>query len=424
MKKIITLLMVFLFINSFCLYADNVASFNKDPLAGKKPFGMQDRSFEIGLLNFNVNLANNFLSLQEVFKDVVVIDIDNLSDGFKLNLGLDFTPFYLSFKSKKGWGFGLSTNIEGIGILGLSGNLLTFSEAVDDNSDISGALFASATINAFFSVKKLKISVNPSLFYTLAYITPPPESTSGLVYTLDYSAGNTKMCIDYNVRIYTGFSMDDTDNFSLTSQPGFDLNIGLEYPLAKEIGLSKILPFLDFDISINAIHVPIIKSKISNYTEVSGRIGDSDNPITLFNGEDGSDFFSSFETPDSSEPVTGVAEIEVSRPFKIIMRLDWRPIWGTKLLTISPVFGFSYNELYSDPVSWEWGVNACLNLANFFLVKAGVNYMDRMYINSVGIAINLKAFELDVGVDIRAQTFEDSWTGKGMGVNFGLKFGW
>ncbi|GBU29664.1 hypothetical protein R84B8_03237 [Treponema sp. R8-4-B8] len=426
MKKFITLLVIFLFIHSFCLYADDVESFDDDPMeiGKKKPFGMEDRGFEIGLANFNFNFANNFLTIKEVFQDVVSIDIDKLSDGFKLNLGLNVTPFYFTFKSKKGWGFGLSTNIETMGIIGISGNMLTFHKAKDDNSDISGALFGSATINALFDVWKLKVNVNPSLFYTLAYITPSPNSSSSLVYTLDYPNGETIMCIDYGIRLYTGFPLDSNDGFSLTAKPGFDFSVGVGYQLAKEIGLSKILPFLDFDVSLDLIHIPLISSKIEDYTELKGRIG-SDKPITLLGGDsqDGSDFFSSFETA-GGDTETGKKVIDVYRPFKLIARADWRPLFGARLLTVTPIIGFCVNTLYYEPVSLEWGVNACLNLANFFLVKAGINFTDRMWVNSLGIALNLRALEIDLGLDIRSQTFAQSWSGGGMGVNFGLKFGW
>ena len=427
MKKFITLLIIFLFIHSFCLYADAVESFEDDPLdmGKKKPFGMQDRAFEIGLVNLNFNFANNFLTIKDVFQDVISIDIDKLSDGFKLNLGLNVTPFYFSFKSKKGWGFGLTTNMETMGIFGLSGNMLTISKAKEDNSDISGALFASATVNALFDIWKLKFNFNPSFFYTLAYITHSDKSKSGLTYTLDYPNNSTVMCIDYDILLYTGFPLDSGAGFSLTSKPGVDFSIGAEYQLAKELGLSKILPFLDFDVSVNFIHVPLIASRIKDYTQMTGRFGDDKNPITLIGGDDnqdGSDFFSSFEPP--GEPVKGTKEVDVYRPFKMITRLDWRPLFGARLLTVSPVFGFCVNNLYNDPFSWELGLNACLNLANFFMVKVGLNYTDRMYINSLGIALNLRAFELDLGADIRSQDPAQSWTGGGLGINFGLKFGW
>jgi len=419
MKKFITLLVILLFVRSFCLYADNAQSFADDPLktGKKKTFGIQERSFEIGLANTNVNFANNLLSISDIFQDVLVIDLDNLSDGFMVNFGADITPFYFSVNTKKGWGFGLSTRLETIGILGISGKLLSFSEANNEKSDIGGAVFASATINTHFNIKNLKLKVNPSLFYTLAYVTPSPNASSALTYTLDYSNG-TVLCVDYDMRLYTGFPLDDMENFELTAQPGLDLNVGIEYPLAKQIGLSKILPILDFDIGLDVINVPIIASKISNYTQIKGRVG-SDQPITFF-GDSGDGF--SFDT--TSETENGEEEIEVNRPLKMIVYLNWRPLFGSKLLTITPVFGFNYNELYDEPFSFEGGLNASLNLANFFILKAGVNYTDRMFVNSISLAFNLRAFELDIGADIRAQDFDQSWTGMGLGVNIGLKFGW
>jgi len=424
MKKIIILLFVFLFIHSFCLYADDAVSFEDDPLdiGRKKPFRPEERSFEIGLAHLNVNFANNFLSIKEVFQDIVLIDIDKLSDGFMCNLGLNATPFYFSFKSQKGWGFGLSTDMEVVGTLGLSGKMLSISSAVKDNSDVCGALFASATIDTLFNVRDFKINVNPSLFYTLAYLTPSPKSPSGLVYTLDYSNGGTVMCIDYDMRLYTGVPLDSNSS-SLTSKPGLDISIGAVYPLSKELGLNnRKFPFLDFDVGLDFIHIPLAASKITDYTEIKGRIG-SDEPLKIIN-DDGSDndgFLSSFEPKDDSS--TGKEQIQVYRPFKMIARLDWRPL-GTKLLTVTPVIGFNYNSLYYEPFSIEAGINGALNLKNFFLVKIGFNYTDRMFINSIGIGINLRAFEFDIGADLRSQTIAQSWTGGGFGVNIGLKFGW
>jgi hypothetical protein len=418
MKKI-TFLVIFLFVISFCLYAQ-IESFGDDPLdkTEKKAVGFPERSFELGLAHINANFGNNFLSIKEVFQDVIIIDLDKLADGFMFNLGLEVTPFYFTYKSKKGWGFGLSTDIEGIGILGLTGNMLTISEAVKENSDISGALFASTTINGFFNVQKFKINVNPSLFYSLFYVTSSPKKSSGLEYTLDYSNG-TVMYVDYDIRVYTGFPLGDDSG--LTAKPGMDLSVGVEYPLAREIGLSDKIPFLDFDVSLNFINLPFIPSKMTDYTQVKGMFG-SDKPIEFFtdNGID----FSSFDSTSESE--TGEYEISVSRPFKMLVSADWRPLPGTlkKLLTISPVIGFCHNEMYYEPFSLEAGINARLNLANIFLAKAGINYTDRMFVNSIGIGINTRAFELDIGADIRAQNAVQSWMGAGLGLNVGLKFGW
>jgi hypothetical protein len=338
-----------------------------------------------------------------------------------VNFGLNVTPFYFSYKSKKGWSFGLSTDMEAMGILGLSGKMLSISEAVKDNSDICGALFASATIDTLFNVEEFKINVNPSLFYTLAYLTPSPKATSGLVYTLDYSKGSgTIMYVDYDMRLYTGIPMD-SGSTSLTSKPGLDFSIGAVYPLAKELGLDRKYPLLNFDVGVDFINVPLVASKITDYKQIKGRVG-KDEPIKFISDDDDDDsFLSSFEPTDES--VTGRDEIQVYRPFKMIVHVDWRPL-GAKLLTVTPVIGFCYNNLYYEPFSLEMGINGCLNLVNFFIVNVGFNYTDRMYINSIGLAFNLRAFEFDIGADLRSQTLAQSWTGGGFGVNVGFKFGW
>jgi len=72
----------------------------------------------------------------------------------------------------------------------------------------------------------------------------------------------------------------------------------------------------------------------------------------------------------------------------------------------------------------EAGINACLNFNNSFLIKMGFNYTDRMFVNSLGFAINFRFFEIDIGADLRSQDFIQSWKGTGLGVNLGLKFGW
>jgi hypothetical protein len=411
MKKLTIILIILFFVQSLCVFA-------KDNSSGKekKSLSLQDRSLEIGFAHINVNFANNILSYEDIFQEVITIDLDKLADGFMFNLGANITPFYFTIKSKKGWGFGLSTNIEAIGALSLSGNMLTIDEAIADNSDIRGAVFASAAINTFFDVQKYKIKFSPSLFYPLAYVTPPVYKPSSAIYTLDYSDG-TKAYIDYDVRIYTGFSWED-ENFSLTSNPGVDYTIGVEYPFSKEKGLSDKIPLLDFDVGLDLINVPFIPSTMISYMQVKGRIGKE--KITIFgdNDEDDEGFFSSDEI-DTKEKY-----LLVSRPFKMLVHADWRPLFKSKFLTITPVIGFCYSKIYSDPFSLEAGLNACLNFGNIFLLKAGLSYTDRIFVNSFGIVLNSKALEIDIGADLRAQNFDQLWTGVGLGLNFGFKIGW
>jgi len=417
MKKL-SLIIIFL-VMSFCLFAQGNSSGNASSkkAKNKKPLLGQERMFEVGFINLNVNFANSFLSAADIPNEVIIIDLDKLADGFKLNLGVNFTPFYFTLKTKEGWGIGLSTDIDAIGILNISGNMLTLNEAVKDNSDVSGAVFSSATLKTFFNLEKVKVKFNPSLFYTLAYVTPPKNKSSSVVYTLDYSDG-TVACIDYAMLVYLGYSLEN-NRFSLTSFPGLDFSVGFEYPFAKEIGLTKILPFLDFDLSLDLINCPFIPSTVSDYMPIKGRIG-KDEPIKIINKDDDDD--SSLFTSD--EIVRSGKVFQINRPFKMLVKADWRPFLGKNFLTLTPVIGFCYSELYYERFALETGLNACFNFANFFLLKTGFNYTDRMFVHSLGIVFNSKAVEFDIGVDFRSQEISQVWRGAGLGLNFGLKVGW
>jgi len=404
MKKVLIIfLLIFV---PFCVFA-------KDKTEKKKTL---DRTFEIGLLNIDFNLANSFLSVKDILKEVIIIDLDKLSDGFKINFGFNIVPLYINYNSKKGWGFGLSAGVSAFGVINLSGKMLNLDEAIKDNSDVGGAVFSSLTLNTFYDVKKLKIKFNPSLFTALVYVAPPGSMTSSVIYTLDYSNG-TVMNIDYASRVYIGYSLDN--NFSITSNPGLDFTVGLEYPLAKEIGLKEKLPILDFDVALDFINIPFIPSTLTDYIQVKGQVG-RDTPIKLINKDDDDDsgLFS------SDGVVKGTKVVKVSRPFKMLTRADWRPLFGTKFLTITPVIGFCYSEFYYQPFSFEGGLNACLNFGNIFLLKGGLNYTDRMFVNSLGVVLNSKIFEFDIGLDLRSQEISQLWRGAGFGLSFGIKFGW
>jgi hypothetical protein len=404
MKKI--LIIILLIFVPFCVFA-------KGKTEKKKTL---DRTFEIGLLNIDVNFANSFLTVKDVFHEVIIIDLDKLSDGFKINLGFNIVPLYINYNSKKGWGVGLSAGVSAFGVVNLSGNMLSLSEAVKDNSDLGGAVFSSVTVNSFYDVKNLKIKFNPSLYTALAYVAPPRNMTSSVIYTLDYSNG-TVMNIDYASRVYIGYSTEN--KFSITSNPGLDFTVGMEYPLAKEIGLTNILPILDFDVALDFINIPFIPSTLTDYIQVKGQVG-KDTPIKLINKDDDDDsgLFS------SDGIVKGTRVVQVSRPFKMLTRADWRPLFGTNFLTITPVIGFCYSEFYYQPFSFEGGLNASLNFGNIFLLKAGLNYIDRMFVNNLGVVLNSKLFEVDIGLDLRSQEISQLWSGAGFGLSFGFKFGW
>jgi hypothetical protein len=57
-------------------------------------------------------------------------------------------------------------------------------------------------------------------------------------------------------------------------------------------------------------------------------------------------------------------------------------------------------------------------------VSAGLQLFEEVWINSLGLILNFRVFELDLGVGLRGPTFSSSWTGKGLNALIGFKFGW
>jgi hypothetical protein len=380
-----------------CIYADN----------GKGR--IKDRTVEIGL-NAKVGFSNDFLSTTEFFQKTFVLDLDKIKNGININFDANASPLYFNYNNKNNWGFGLSIKADVYGILGLSGKMLSFSEAVAEKSDISAAVFAEAGIPVFFHLQKFKIKIKPALFYPVIY------AVSDISYTFSSDNSGTILNIAYDINVYSAYSIEKYNG--ITGTPGADFQLGVEYPLSNALGLNDKFFMLDFDLGLDIVNIPLLSSSVKDYMKISGNIG-NDKPFVF--GSDNSDMGDLFDF--DSDTTYGENKRKVMRPFKMIARADWRPL-GIRLLTVIPEAGFSINSLYSKPFSLEAGLKTRLDISNLFIATLGMGFYDRLWRNSLDLALNLRVFELDLGVDLRSQRFIKSWTGSGFGINAGLKFGW
>jgi len=425
MKKLFILLLLCFFVMPFCLFADEdedeagdsadkTKEKYEDPFkdAPKKEAVIQNRAFEIGM-NLDFSFSNNLFSVPSVFKETIVVNMDDLTKGLKLDFGVNIRPFYFMIDSKKGWGFGLSTDIESFGIVDLNQVMLSFAQGKDEESAASAAVFVSAGIDTFFQVQKFKVKLRPAIFYSAAY------AKADASYSFINSSAGTEMVVDYDVRIYTAFPMeDDIQPNSLTGTPGFDVSFGLEYPLSKEFGISKTV--FDFDVGMDFVNVPVLSSKLKNYKRFQGALGGGD-PINVLDDNGMKTLIDSMTAGGYTE-TDGIDEQSIERPFKLLLHAKWRPT-GKQSLTIIPMFGFAINQLYLDPFGVEAGINMRLSLANIFVLLFGVNYIDRAWNNSFDFAVNFKTFEINIGAKMRSHDFIKSWTGYGVGANIGIKLG-
>jgi len=341
------------------------------------------------------------------------LDLDRLHQGFKMDLGIGVVPFYFMYNNRRnGWGFGFSFDAEAYGSVDLSGKMLSLSEAKNEISDISGVAFASAGMDTYFNIRRFKVKLRPAFYYTLAYIQPDISYTF-----FNYSDG-TVMNINYDLRIFTAMS----ENSNLTAVPGFDFSFGLEYPLSRATGIDKLFPILDFDVGFDMINVPVVPSKMNDYIRLRGQIGKND-PFYVLDDEGNGlgDFFSSLDGLENNR-THGKASILMERPFKTFFWINWRPLFG-RLVTITPVMGFSVNQYGAEQFVVNGGINASVNLLNFLIVKAGKNHIDNLWVNSLDFGINFKSYQIDIGISSRGREYLDSWNNKSFGLNVGFKFG-
>jgi len=400
MKKIILILII-------CFLASPLHLFADDEKEESSPFRMKDRTIEIGLANISFGFANDFLTTSQILQDKVVINLRELDKGFRFNLDLDVTPFYFSYNNNNDWGFGLAVGTDVAGAFDFSGNMLSFSEGKKEKSDVSAAVFIDVKASSFFPILNFKTKANLSVFYPAIYVEP----------NISYSLANPKngaseIDLLYQIKVFTPMSMADGASSSLTSAPGVDIHLGVEYPLSEVLGLNQIIPFLDFIVGVDLINIPIVPSSMKDYMEISGRIN-SNGPIKI---DDFEDYMEINEDEYYSK------KTNITRPFKMLAWADWKPFPSIPVSFI-PTIGFAINPMYSEPGSMEGGIKARFDLANIFIATLGTGYHDRLWKNSIDLALNLRVFELNLGVDFRSQDFAKSWTGGGFGLKFGLKFG-
>ena len=408
-----------------CLFFLGAMPLWTDETAEDTPIRLKNRGFEIALLKTHVGFGNNFLAAKDVLQKTVIIDLDNLTKGFKTAIGVEIAPVAININWKDRWGFGFDLGVATTyGNIEISKNLLQLNQIHLEKFGVGAAAFLDVGIPTFFHIRKLKVKLRPAVFLPLAYAKP------GMNYTFKEKADGFRMAIDYNMFVYAPFSLDfieTGDSFDLSEIPqalntttlGFDFNTNLEFPL---------FPWLD--VGINLYNIPLKPSVLYNYMRMAGELFVDTSTIDFADLANGGKFPDDiWGYPGSPEDFLleleyGMGEEKIMRPFKLISYVVYRPFKKHPHFLLIPSLGFSINPVYVQRDSIEGGLKVCMDLANMFITTLGVNYEDQLWKNSINFVINLKAIEVDFGLIFESQNFIKSWQGAGAGVNFGLKLGW
>jgi len=391
----------------------------------RKRRGIKNRTFEIAV-GADVNVSNDFITAKDFFQETFVINIDDFLNGFRLDFSAAIKPLSLNFNWKDKWGFGLDfAHISVFGNVSLSGSMMNLSLASDDKFGAGAAAFVDVLgIPVFFHARDFKVKIRPAAYAPLLYTEP------GITYNFDGS----RLSVDYDMRVYTPISLkgilggDSNDSFQdslteaaiwdiLNNNLGFDLSLGLEYPL---------FPWLDVGADIVNLPIPFAASKLNHYTLLRDSAYVDSSKIDIGDLIDGGEIpDDAYHVPDGFEPKYGYDSDgkTLYRPFKMLFYANYRP-FESYVLTLIPSLGFSINRLYPSIGAPEGGLSVRCDLANLFIVTLGINYTDRKWKNSLDLVLNFRAIELDVGVSVQSPDFARSFQGAGVGVNVGVKLGW
>jgi hypothetical protein len=416
---------------------------NETPPPKKKKPTLKNRGFELSLTNVDLNFSNSFLSANDViydpiemiktgkfFRDSVSINLNEFFGGFTFLFGTTIKPLSLNINWKDKWGFGLDIgHINVTGNLLLSGNLLSFNEVSDDKLGAGAAVFADVGIPVFFHYNELKIKIRPSVFLPVVYTEP--NITYSYRQVIDPITGDSGMRfqVNYDMRVFSivdmrGFGDNDFDAIGQNLQDnawdiarnnlGYDISLGLEYPLYDWL-----------DLGVDITNIPLVMANLNHYMQIDGEVYVDTGKIDIASLVNGNEFpKDAFGYPEDMEiKYNNDGSVKIYRPFTMLFYAKCRP-FESPVFSLIPSLGFSLNPLYTQLGSIEGGLSARLDLSNIFITTIGINYNDRKWKDSLDFVLNLRAFELDVGVSFQSSDFVKSFKAAGLGVNVGLKFGW
>jgi len=384
----------------------------------KKPFSAYREHFEMGF-DVGVGFDNDLLKMSDVLKKDLVIDLGKLGSdvrdaGFNLNLGL-LGGLFLNIKNIPigggKWDFGFSSGMDGNLHFNVPKDLFTLlSEGNKKQQSFNGTISASGGIYASVGLsgsaqykvqeKNLRVGVKPAVFIPLA-VAPK----SGINYRLD-SVEDIHLTTSGEIAVY-GLVADIMEGDSVQVKTGLDVSLEGEYEL-----------FSFLDVGATLSRIPLAPAKMQNRMIVV--IDDFSLDIKgedLIRGED-------IDLPDFDYTTRyESANYKVFRPLRFDVYARYKPFEDI-LFVVRPNMGFSVS-INDKQGYFNVGAEAQIELLRgMFRFHAGTGLEESLWKQRLGLAVNVRAFELDLEGVFRSQSFPGSFSGRGFGVNFGLRFGW
>jgi hypothetical protein len=411
------------------------------PLYAEKP----KRYVEFGV-DVDAAVANNYLGFFDFFnkEQTIVIDPSGLSDSGLLVNGAAESEVFLNINFGEKFGLGFFAGFDVTMYSGLSGEFFRFlAEGNAKMRDFTvttsagASVFADAGLKTRFKFGKLSLDVSPAAYIPILYIPPPRMS-----YRLDTTEG-IKADIHIQAEGYTPLSLNNLFDFSdsggsgsggngddpvkdfsfsvddvwhILEAWGLDLSLGAEYALSPR-----------WDLGGSIASIPLYPATLRHsinyqFDYTVDLFGEKDLIEMMKDGE----FEFEVDSPEMTDPVfSDDLAFRVFRPLRFDFYVEYKPL-STNLIVLKPDIGFSALTVYGYEASgmcFNAGLEAQLNLKRIFSLTLSSGYRERLWSQGAAIMLNLRVFQLDLGLSLQAQDFVDSFRLKGLRAAVGLRFG-
>jgi hypothetical protein len=192
---------------------------------------------------------------------------------------------------------------------------------------------------------------------------------------------------------------------------GFDVTLGAEYPLASIL-----------DAGILVSHIPVALSRLTHQAQMKANFGfnDQDSEASLLDLLKGGNVDEILRIEDP-EFTFSRGVFYVSRPLRFDLYSRIKVIGN--FLVLRPHGGISLFTPYGDIPCFNAGLEGQIHIWRLFQFSLSSGYEELLWKHRLGLILNLRVLQFDLGVSTQSQEFTHSFALSGLGISLGLHIG-
>lgn len=384
-----------------------------------RPLRVAHRYFELGI-NADINAANNYFTPADLLQRQLTIDLRQIADtmqtpSFRFDTN-NSVEYFMNLNLPNGVHAGLSAGVDISGNINLSKSVFEFlgkgnklGEKLDIKNDMHFDAFAYVDASAGFNFKKSHLTVVPAVFHPLLHAEMPKckasfeNSASGK--TMVAAEAEVKLNSFTNIGSYIGQGGDPSNPAEdLKTGWGFDLHVAVEHKVLEALQCGAYM------------RIPFVPGRLENEISVeTAALFDIDNLIDATGGAVHS--HSVMQTANRKESFL------LHRPFRMGAEVAWRPVG--KWLTLGSLLGLGVSypyRTYAKPYI-DYSIYTNLSLFEILGLTLSSARFNQIFKQQVGIMINARVLQIDVGVSSQSSDFAHSFQLSGVDAFVGISLG-